>query len=245
MGREITTPHTTDANTEATRQWPQTSRHSKNWLRWPKQKQHQIIIIVIAVVIVISLFLWWHAAHNQAPVTQPASTVSAEFKKQLPALKKTAEHSKNPEDHKNYAIALYATGDPKAASKEYETAVKLNPKDALAYNNLGNAYRDLHQTDKAIDAYRTSIKLNSKSINTYANLANVQLYTQNKPEDAIATYQEGLKALPNNSQLQLLLGLAYEQAGDTTQAKQIYQTILAHDSTNAAAKANLDRLNGR
>lgn len=245
MGRESTTPHTTDTTTEATRQWPQATRRSRGWLRWPKRKSHQIITIVVAIVVVAGLFLWWHIAHNQAPTTQPASTVSAEFKKQLPALKKTAEHSKNPEDHKNYAIALYATGDPKAASKEYETAVKLNPKDALAYNNLGNSYRDLHQTDKAIDAYRTSIKLNSKSINTYANLANVQLYTQNKPADAIATYQAGLKALPNNSQLQLLLGLAYEQAGNTTKAKQTYQEILAHDSTNAAAKANLDRLSGR
>lgn len=205
-----------------------------------------VTTVAVIILLIIGGVIWWKVDHKQEPVKQPASAVSAEFKKQLPSLEKaTKQHPNDPEAHKNYAVALYATGDPTKASKEYETVVKLSPKDATAYNNLGNAYRDLHETDKAVAAYQQSIKLNSKSVNTYANLANVQLYTLNKPDDAIATYQQGLKALPNNSQLQLLLGLAYEVKGDTTQAKQTYQNILSHDSSNTAARANLDRLNGK
>lgn len=214
-------------------------------LRQKFTRRRTQLLIAIIVVIAAIVAVWAYLEHRQKPVTQPPSAVSAEFKKQLPELKKkVSQNPKDPEAHKNYAVALYATGDPAAAASQYEQAVKLNPKDAVAYNNLGNTYRDLHQTDKAVNAYKQSIKLNSKSLNTYANLANVQLYSLNKPLDAIATYQEGLKALPNNSQLQLLLGLAYEQAGDTTHAKQTYQNILTHDSNNAAAKANLSRLNG-
>jgi len=212
--------------------------------RWGRKKS--LLIVIALIVIVILGVVIWHATHRQAPVRQPASAVSAEFKKQLPSLEKAVkQHPNDAEARKNYAVALYATGDPAAAKDQYEQAVKINPKDALAYNNLGNVYRDLHDTSKAVAAYKTSIKLNPKSLNTYANLANVQLYTQNKPDDAIATYQQGLTALPNNSQLQLLLGLAYEQKGDTAKAKQTYQNILAHDANNAAAKANLDRLTGK
>lgn len=227
-------------------------RAKRNWrklpfLRLPRSRRTRILAAAVIVVVVVGgALLWWYLTHQEAPVTQPASAVSAEFKKQLPSLEKAVQqHPKDAEARKNYAVALYATGDPNGAKKQYEEAVKINPKDAVAYNNLGNVYRDLHQTDKAVDAYNASIKLNGKSINTYANLANVQLYIQNKPTDAIATYQKGLKALPNNAQLQLLLGLAYEANGNTTKAKQTYQTILAHNPKNAAAKANLNRLIGK
>lgn len=214
------------------------------WRQRLRRHPRRVVAVLLVLIAVVVVALVIH--HHQKPVTQPASSVSAEFKKQLPALKKAVDqHPNDAEAHKNYAVALYATGDPAAAKTQYEAAVKINPKDALAYNNLGNVYRDLHDVNKAITAYRTSIKLNPKSINTYANLANVQLYTQNKPDDAIATYEDGLKALPDNSQLQLLLGLAYEQKGDTAKAEQTYQAILAHDPNNAAAKSNLDRLSGK
>jgi tetratricopeptide (TPR) repeat protein len=62
-------------------------------------------------------------------------------------------------------------------------------------------------------------------------------------DDAIATYNQGLQALPNNAQLQLLLALAYEAKGDTADAKQTYQDILTNDPNNTAATTNLDRLN--
>lgn len=213
---------------------------------WPADRRRRLITIAVLVLIVLGGIIWWKIAHRQAPVVQPASAVSAEFKKQLPDLKKKADQNpKDAEAHKNYAVALYATGDPNGAKKQYEQAVKINPKDAVAYNNLGNTYRDLHKIDKAVDAYKQSIKLNNKSLNTYANLANIQLYSQNDANAAIQTYQDGLKALPGNTQLELLLGLAYEANGDNAKAKQTYQDILAHDSGNAAAQANLDRLNGK
>jgi tetratricopeptide (TPR) repeat protein len=158
-------------------------------------------------------------------------------------LKKAAEdHPDDANAHKSYAVALYASGDPAAARVEYEKVVRLSPKDALAYNNLGNIYRDLHETDKAIAAYKKAIDLNPRSVNTYANLASVQQHNQERIDEAIATYQQGLKVLPDDSQLQLLLGLAYEANHDTTRAVQTYKNILTHDPGNTAAKANLTRV---
>jgi tetratricopeptide (TPR) repeat protein len=172
----------------------------------------------------------------------PNPTV-AEYQRALPKLKTKADENKKSVDaQKNYAIALYASGDAKAAKAQYEKVIQLNPSDASAYNYLANAQRDLGQTNDAIVSYKKAISLDSKQVNYYANLANVQLYTLHKPEDAISTYQKGLEAVPHNSQLEFLLGTTYENNGNTEAAKQTYENILSYDPTNQLAKTALERL---
>lgn len=206
-------------------------------------KQHRLWAIAIGVGLLLLAVALVYFAGRDRTVSQPTNPVIATYQKQLPDLKKKVESSpKDPIAHTNYAIALYVTQDLNGAKKQYEAAIELKDNDTLTYNNLGNVYRDLGQTDKAITAYQKSLDLNPKSVNTYANLANIQLYTKNKPADAIATYKKALTQLPGNAQIEILLAIAYEQAGDKTQAKKTYETILARDSTNTAAQANLDRL---
>ncbi len=209
-------------------------------------KKHKIISSIVAVIIVLGVAggVWWYLDSQQETEVSTSSEVQKAYEEKLPELKKAV--SDNPDDpsaHKNYAVALYATGDLGGARKQYEETVKLNDQDAIAYNNLGNVYRDLGKYDDAIEAYETSIKLNDESINTYVNLANVQLYNKGDSDAAIATYEKALKALPDNAQLRLLLGIAYEEAGQKDAARQQYEAILEDDSENAAAQANLDRLN--
>ena len=197
-------------------------------------------VILLAAIITVTVFL---VTKNNEP-KQPLSQAAKHYQEQLPGLKKKVDEK--PDDasaHKNYAVALYATGDLKSAQKQYEEATKINDKDAITYNNLGNVYRDLGKTDEAVKSYKKALELDPKSLNTYANLANLQLYSQNDAKAAIETYQKGLENLPNNTQLQLLLGIAYEQDGNTEKAKEAYTNILARDADNKAAQANLERLN--
>ena len=202
------------------------------------------ILGAVIIIAVAAAMTWWLMSRSGETEQKAAGPVVAEYQKRLPELEKGVKDAPNdPTAHKNYAVALYATGDYKGARDQYEAAVKLNDKDATAYNNLGNAYRDLGNTSKAIESYQKSIERNKTSINTYVNLANIQLYTQKDSDAAIATYKNGLKNLPDNEQLQLLLGIAYEQADQIDNAKQTYEAILAKHEDNAAAKANLDRLN--
>jgi tetratricopeptide (TPR) repeat protein len=209
--------------------------------KWTKRQW----ILAVAIV-----FAFAAAAGTASYITlHPAKTPTSgnliidQYRQNLPALKKTAESdSKNVDAQKNYAIALYASGDLQTAKTQYEAIVKTSP-DAASYNNLANVYRDLGQTDDAVAAYTKAIELDGTLINSYANLANVQLYTLNKPTDAIATYQKGLAVLTNNGQLEFLLGVAYEQDGQTQLAQQTYEHILTYEPSNAGAKANLARLN--
>ena len=207
-----------------------------------KHKAISIVIGGIILLIAAGLIVFFVLNHKDKPEV-PQTQIGLEYQQKLPELKSSVDNSpKDATARKNYGVALYATGDLEAAKKQYEEAAKLDDKDAVTLNNLANTYRDLGQTDKAIDTYKKSIQLNPKSLNTYANLANVQLYSKNKPQDAIATYTSGLRELPDNTQLQQLLAVAYEQASDNTNAIKTYEAILAHDADNAAAKAAIERL---
>lgn len=201
-------------------------------------------IIVIVLIIVIALIV--NAVSKRTAVKQYTTNtqISQQYQKQLPELKSAVD--KNKEDggaRKNYAVALYATGDVEAAKTQYEEAIKIDPKDALAHNNLGNMQRELKDYDGAIASYRKAIELNPKSLNPYVNLGNVLLYSKNQPKEAIAVYQSGLKELPQNTQLESLLATAYERDNNIEGAKGIYNEILKRDPNSELAKTNLDRLN--
>lgn len=232
------------------------SKHSKSgksiFKNLPKQiasyfNKHRIstTLIFLAIVVIIILDIWFFVLKPKNQLSSNNnSQVVKEYNEKLPELKKAIE--KNPKDavaRRNYAVALYVTSDYEAAKNQYEEATKIDNKDATTYNNLGNTYRDLKNYNKAVEAYNKAIELNPKYTNAYVNLANVQLYSQKKTDDAIATYKKALKAMPNDNQIELLLGIAYENAGKTTEAKQTYQNILSRSPDDKAAKSNLDRLN--
>jgi len=208
-------------------------------------EKHKIISIIIIGVIFLfiagTVIIAIMSRNEPAEVKQTA--IGLEYQQKLPELKESVEKSPNDATaRKNYGVALYATGDLDGAKEQYEEAAKLDDKDAVVLNNLANTYRDLGQVDKAIDTYKKSIEINPKSLNTYANLANVQLYSKDKPQDAIATYKAGLEEMPENTQLQQLLAVAYEQSKDTENARKTYEEILSNDPENVAAKAAIERL---
>ena len=63
----------------------------------------------------------------------------------------------------------YGLGDYKGAITDYDTAIRLNPDDADAYNNRGAAKGDLGQHFAAIADYDTAIRLNPDLAYAYNN----------------------------------------------------------------------------
>ena len=53
--------------------------------------------------------------------------------------------------------------------KDYSEAIKLNAKDAEAYNNRGNAYSLLGKYDQALKDYDEAVKLDPKNARIYGN----------------------------------------------------------------------------
>lgn len=202
-------------------------------------------VLIAAAVILVALFAFavFRMVQDSSQSQTTDNPVVAQYRERLPQLAEQVKQ--NPNDasaRRNYAVALYATGNTDKAAKEYEKAIELEGDDAVLRNNLGNTYRDQGKYEKAISEYKKAIELNPKLQNPYVNMANIQMYNLNKPEEAISTYQDAIKSLPDSTQLKVLLGLAYEQAGNEDQAAKTYKAILANDPENKAAKSNLERL---
>jgi tetratricopeptide (TPR) repeat protein len=215
-------------------------KQSSNWVL--KHKKMTLAVGGILSALILGLIIVLNINHNKANDVQ-LSPIGAEYQAKLPELEKAVSASpKDANARKSYGVALYATGDLNGAKEQYEEASKIDDTDAITFNNLGNTYRDLQEVDKAIEAYNKAIALNPKSLNSYSNLANVQMYSKNKPQDAIATYKKGLIQLPDNIQLLQLLAVAYEQSGDPANARTTYQNILKIEPENSAAASSLERI---
>ena len=83
-----------------------------------------------------------------------------------------------------------------AAQKDFERAIKIDPKYAVAYNNLGAAYYQDHQIKKAIKAYQKAIELYPAAATYHSNLGTA--YMERKEFDKAATeYAHALQLDPD------------------------------------------------
>jgi len=118
------------------------------------------LAIVVFVAAIVGATIWYINTRPVQRILDTNNQVITEYKNKLPELKKAAgADSSSAAARKNYAVALYVTGNYEAAKNEYEAVVKLDDKDSTTYNNLGNAYRDLGQYDKAKTAYEKSFEM--------------------------------------------------------------------------------------
>lgn len=201
---------------------------------------------VVALVIVVgSLSLFSSTPTPKAATKLSTNPMVANYQRQLPTL--AAAVAKSPTSVnalRNYGVALYASGDVSQALTQYVAELKVDKSDPVLLNNLGNVYHDLGSYAKALQSYQNSITLAPRSATAYVNLANLYIYTLNQSSLGITTIQAGQKNLPADSDLGVLLGIAYEHTHDTTDALAAYQAVLKTDPTNVAAKAGVARLAG-
>jgi tetratricopeptide (TPR) repeat protein len=82
------------------------------------------------------------------------------------------------------------------AAKCYETALKLDPKNAIVINNLGTIYVSWKQYSKAEKTYRKAAKLDPGSALVHKNLGTV-LLAEHKYNKGWQAYQDALAIDPN------------------------------------------------
>lgn len=74
-------------------------------------------------------------------------------------------------EHFEKGVQLSLKGQHDEAIKEYEETIKINPKSAEAYNNLGFAYFDKGDADKAIEAQKKALEITPGLANGFYGLA--------------------------------------------------------------------------
>lgn len=88
----------------------------------------------------------------------------------------------------------------------------VRPGYAPAYNNLGNAYLRLGDTEEATAMYQAAVRIDSAYALAYNNLGGAQLL-KGQPHEALKCYQRALRIRPDYADAYYGLALAYSKQG--------------------------------
>ena len=127
-------------------------------------------------------------------------------------------------------LLMSDAGRDREASQAFEAALQYDPTNAVYAANLGNARRALDDLDGAAAAYRRALE--RASLPDAANGLGVVLVQQAQYAAAIPWLEQAARD-PLFIEAQLNLGIALQQAGDTTRARQQYVKVLAAGAKHA------------
>jgi tetratricopeptide (TPR) repeat protein len=115
--------------------------------------------------------------------------------------------------HFDLGNTLYARGKTEEAIAEFRTSLTLNPKNAMAYNNLGLALMKQEKTSEAIAEFRTAITLDPQNASAHNNLGKALLEGSDsyaarriKVDEATAEFRTAIKIDPKNAEAHHNLG---------------------------------------
>ena len=95
----------------------------------------------------------------------------------------------------------------------------------FAYTNMGLAYYNMANYEKAIEMYQRSLKLKPTYSTTYFNLAYAYEAVQ-KWDEAIDAYLKAIQYLPNDPAAYYRLGKLYLKLNRKTEASQVLEEFL-------------------
>ena len=107
-----------------------------------------------------------------------------------------------------------------------------------AHNNLGAAYHQQGEWDKAIAEYKQAVALRPRYADAHNNLG-VAYAKKGMIGEAIAAHKEALAINPDLLRAHLNLGASYDKKGELDKAIEEYKKVLALDARYAAAHTNL------
>lgn len=147
-------------------------------------------------------------------------------------------------EHFERAQTAQRAGDAETAEREYLAFLKLAPKSAEAYSNLGVLYARQSRFEDAIKAYSKALEFNPGLTPILLNLGIAYYRAENFPA-AIDPLEKFLAAAPGNPQARLLLGLSYARAERYAEALPHLEASSSDVSTRFALAKVYLKLNRR
>ena len=156
-------------------------------------------------------------------LSQKSNTVDIKKNTKNPSVKKVRKRIKAKKRNQNtpmknadwntQAVSLWKQAqytDSQKAVSYLKKAIHEDPGFAEAYNNRGNAYRDLQKYAMAMQDYNKAISLNPNLEKTYNNRGNIY-YDQRNYQMAIRDYDKAISLNSNYPLAYLNRGLAYHK----------------------------------
>lgn len=126
----------------------------------------------------------------------------------------------------------FDSGDVKGAIDSYLLSIKIEPRSAEVYLNLGHAYLKLTKNADAIKAFKESIKLNPDQPESQYGLG-VAAFRSNRYKDAADAFKKAATLSPSMAKAHYGLSLAYQELGETSKFLDEYRILERLDNSLA------------
>ncbi|MGG6265357.1 tetratricopeptide repeat protein [Leptolyngbya sp. AN03gr2] len=113
----------------------------------------------------------------------------------------------------------------------WKTVLRRDPKNVMAYVNLGDLLRLRTRNQQAIEAYRKAISLAPEQVEAYLGLAELFRNNQNNPEAAIALYRRAIQVAAPNAQVYYMLGATLAPVQVAAPIDQVYYIVRSTSSS--------------
>jgi superkiller protein 3 len=127
-----------------------------------------------------------------------------------------------------------------AAIAAYKEAIRLEPHDALAHDNLGKALQDHGELAEAITEYKKAIELTADDDVAHSNLGKA-LQDQGKLAEAIIEYKKAIQLNADDAHAHNNLGKALHHEGKLPEAITEYKNAIQLKPDDALAHHNLGK----
>jgi tetratricopeptide (TPR) repeat protein len=133
--------------------------------------------------------------------------------------------------------AYYRKGDYDRAIRDYNEAIRLDPKNAALYNNRGFAYHEKGDYDRAMRDYDDAIQLDASLAAAYVGRG-LAYNRKGNYDRAIRELDEAIRLDPKSAVAFNNRGLAYDSKGDYDRAIRDYNEAIRLDPKDAVAYSN-------
>lgn len=126
----------------------------------------------------------------------------------------------------------------------FRHAIRMDPNNWLALNNLGVTYNEMGQHEKAIQCFQDALRIKPVFIEALNNLAGVFVKT-GRMDEGLACYGRAIELMPDFPGTYYNLAVALDASGRLGDAERNYEKALKMDPLNTAALNNLGVIQDR
>jgi tetratricopeptide (TPR) repeat protein len=137
----------------------------------------------------------------------------------------------------NRALNMSSKGDFKPALDEYNRAISVHPRFIEAYNNIGEIYSKMGNSDKAISTYLHALSI-ERNYRVLLNLG-VEYYNKGQITSALAHFSESLKEKDDFQEGHFYSGMAYFNIKDFSNAEKHFIRVVDNDRKHLKANTLL------
>jgi tetratricopeptide (TPR) repeat protein len=140
----------------------------------------------------------------------------------------------------NSALEMSRKGDLEEALNEYRRAIGAHPKFMAAYNNIGEIYAQMGESDKAVASYLEALKC-GKDHRILLNLG-VEHFNKNDQSQALKYFTESLSLEPSFIEGNFYAGLVHYNQENHKKAEKYFLKVIKADARHLKANYLLSHI---